>query len=186
MRKVIATINTTLDGVCDHTAGIPDDEIHQHYASLLRNADVILFGRITFQLMEFWRTLAEKPSGEKSMDDFATVLDDIPKIVFSRALENVDWKSAKLAERTVEGEVLELKQQPGKDILIGSRSLILQLMELDLIDEYQLCVHPVVAGNGLPLFEDIDRTVFKLNNTKIFGNGAVMLYYEPTKRKHYK
>ena len=111
MRKIIAVINTTLDGVCDHTAGIPDDEIHQYYAGLLSSADAILFGRITYQLMEFWRTLAEKPSGEKSMDDFATVIDNIPKIVFSRTLKNIDWKSAKLADRTLEEEVHHLKQQ---------------------------------------------------------------------------
>ncbi|WP_144281990.1 dihydrofolate reductase family protein [Chryseobacterium echinoideorum] len=180
MRKVIAAINTTLDAVCDHTAGIPDDEIHQHYTDLLRHADAILFGRVTYQLMEFWRTLVEKPSGEKSMDDFAAVIDNIPKIVFSRTLESVNWKSARLADQNIEKVILELKQQPGNDILIGSRSLILQLMKLDLIDQYQLCIHPMVAGGGLPLFEDIDRTVFKLNKTKIFGNGAVMLYYEPT------
>lgn len=178
MRKIIATINTTLDGVCDHTVGVPDDEIHQHYAELLRNSDVIMFGRITYQLMEFWRTLAEKPSGEKSMDDFATVIDNIPKIVFSRTLKNVDWESAKLADQDIEKELLELKQQSGKDILIGSRSLILQLMKLDLIDEYQLCVHPVVAGSGLPLFEGIERTVFSLVDTKIFKGGAVTLYYK--------
>ncbi|MBD1433574.1 dihydrofolate reductase [Sphingobacterium sp. DN00404] len=178
MRKIIAAIDTTLDGVCDHTVGIPDDELHQYYAGLLSNADAILFGRITYQLMEFWRTLVEKPSGEKSMDEFATVINNTPKIVFSRTLQNIDWKSAKLAERTIEEEVLELKQQSGKDILIGSRSLILQLMKLNLIDEYQLCIHPVVAGSGLPLFEDIDRTVFKLIKTKIFNSGAVTLYYE--------
>jgi len=124
--------------------------------------------------------LVENPSGEKSMDDFAAVIDNIPKIVFSRTLENVDWKSARLADQNIEKVILELKQQPGKDILIGSRSLILQLMKLDLIDQYHLCIHPMVAGVGLPLFEDIDRTVFKLNKTRIFGNGAVMLYYEPT------
>ncbi|WP_394334771.1 dihydrofolate reductase family protein [Chryseobacterium phocaeense] len=110
MRKVIATINTTLDGVCDHTAGIPDDEIHQHYTDLLRHADAILFGRVTYQLMEFWRTLVEKPSGEKSMDDFAAVIDNIPKIVFSRTLESVDWKSARLADQNIEKEILKLKQ----------------------------------------------------------------------------
>ena len=118
MRKVIATINTTLDGVCDHTAGIPDDEIHQHYTDLLRHADAILFGRVTYQLMEFWRTLVEKPSGEKSMDDFATVKDNIPKIVFSRTLESVDWKSARLADQNIEKEILKLKQQTGKTSLL--------------------------------------------------------------------
>ena len=183
MRKVVAAINMTLDGFCDHTAGIPDEEIHQHYAHLLDNAGVVLYGRITYQLMQFWQTLLKNPSGEKTMDDFAMAIDKIPKIVFSHTLKNVEWESAKLANRALEEEVLELKQQPGKDILVGSRSLIIQLMKLNLIDEYQLCIHPVVAGGGLPLFENInDITVLKLIKTKPFSGGAVLLYYEPTPR----
>ena len=123
------------------------------------------------------------PSGEKTMDDFAMAIDKIPKIVFSHTLKNVEWESAKLANRPIEEEVLALKQQPGRDILVGSRSLIIQLMKLNLIDEYQLCVHPVVAGSGLPLFENInDRTILKLIKTKIFSGGAITLYYEPTKK----
>jgi len=184
MRKVIAAINMTLDGVCDHTAGIPDEEIHQHYAELLDNAGVVLYGRITYQLMQFWQTLLKNPSGEKTMDDFALAIDKIPKIVFSHTLKNVEWESAKLANRALEEEVLELKQQRGKDILVGSRSLIIQLMKLNLIDEYQLCIHPVVAGGGLPLFENINnRTVLKLIKIKPFSGGAVLLYYEPTNEK---
>lgn len=183
MRKLIAAINMTLDGFCDHTAGIPDDEIHHHYADLLNNADTILYGRITYQLMEYWRTLLENPSDEKSMNDFAIAIDKIPKIVFSHKLKNVEWGSAKLATRDIEEEALELKQQPGKDILVGSRSLIIQLMKLNLLDEYQLCIHPVIAGTGLPLFENIkDRTVLKLIKTKTFSGGAVVLYYEPTNK----
>jgi dihydrofolate reductase len=182
MRKVIAAINMTLDGFCDHTAGIPDEEIHQHYADLLSNADTVLYGRITYQLMEFWKTLAENPSGEKSMDDFAIVMDRTSKIVFSRTLKNVDWKSAKLANRTIDQEVLEFKQQSGKDIFVGSRSLIIQLMKLNLIDELQLMVHPVIAGSGLPLFEQLnERTILKLIKTKTFSGGAVTLYYKLTK-----
>ena len=149
MRKLIAAINMTLDGFCDHTAGIPDDEIHQHYADLLSNADTILYGRVTYQLMEYWRTLLENPSDEKSMNDFAIAIDKITKIVFSHTLKNVEWESAKLANRDIEEEVLELKQSPNggsKDILVGSRSLIIQLMKLNLLDEYQLCIHPVIAG----------------------------------------
>ena len=180
MKKVIAAFNMTLDGICDHTAGLPDEEIHQHYTELLGGGDAILYGRTTYQLMEYWRTFLEKPSEEKSMNDFAMAIDKIPKIVFSHTLKNVDWKSATLANRDVKETVLELKQQPGKDIFIGSRSLILQLMKLNLIDEYQICVHPVVAGSGLPLFENTgDRTILKLVNTKIFKGGAVTLYYEP-------
>lgn len=184
MKKLIAAINMTLDGFCDHTAGIPDEEIHQHYAKLLDNADVILYGRITYQLMQYWQTLLKNPSGEKSMDDFAMAIDKIPKIVFSHTLKNTEWDSARLSNKSLEEMVLELKQQPGRDILVGSRSLIIQLMKLNLIDEYQLCVHPVVAGSGLSLFENLnDRTVLKLIKTKTFSGGAVTLYYEPTNEK---
>jgi dihydrofolate reductase len=180
MRKLIAAINMTLDGSADHTAGIPDDEIHQHYTQLLSNADTILYGRITYQLMEYWRTLLETPSDEKSMNDFAIAINKIHKIVFSHTLKNIEWESATLADRDLEEEVLELKQQPGKDILVGSKSLIVQLMNLNLIDEFQLCIHPVIAGTGLPLFENIkDRTILKLIKTKTFSGGAIILYYEP-------
>lgn len=87
MRKVIAAFNMTLDGFCDHTAGLPDEEIHQHYTELLSQGDAILYGRITYQLMEFWRTFLENPSEEKSMNDFAVAIDKIPKIVFSHYLK---------------------------------------------------------------------------------------------------
>ncbi len=179
MRKLIAAINMTLDGFCDHTVISADDELHQHYADLLNNAGVILYGRITYQLMQFWQTLVKNPSGEKSMDEFALIMDKIPKIVFSRTLKNAEWESAKLASQTIEKEVLELKQQSGKDIYIGSRSLILQLMKLNLIDEYQLCIHPVVAGSGLLLFENTnEKKMLKLIKTKTLNSGAVTLYYE--------
>ena len=184
MRKLIAGINMTLDGFCDHTAVIPDEEIHQHYTELLDNAGVILYGRITYQLMQYWQPLLKNPSGEKSMDDFALAIDRIPKIIFSHTLKNTEWDSAKLSTEPLEKMVSELKQQPGRDILVGSRSLIIQLMKLNLIDEYQLCVHPVVAGSGLSLFENInDRTILKLVKTKTFSGGAVTLYYEPTNEK---
>ncbi|MBD3617077.1 MAG: dihydrofolate reductase family protein [Gracilimonas sp.] len=187
MGKLIAAINTTLDGICDHTAGIPDEEIHQHYTKLLRQGDAILYGRTTYELMEFWRTLLENPSEEKSMNEFAKAIDQIPKIVFSRTLKNVAWESATIAKRELKATVLELKQSRrdgDKDIFVGSPSLIIQLMKLNLIDEYQFCVHPVVAGSGLPLFEDInDRTILKLIKTKTFSGGAVTLYYEPANEK---
>ena len=95
MRKVIAAINMTLDGFCDHTAGLPDEEIHQHYTELLGQGDAILYGRTTYQLMEFWRTFLENPSEEKSMNDFAIAIDNIPKIVFSHTLKNVNGKVQK-------------------------------------------------------------------------------------------
>lgn len=172
----------TLDGICDHTAGIPDEEVHQHYTELMGQGDAILYGKTTYQLMEFWRTFLENPSEKKSMNDFARAIDTIPKIVFSHTLKNIEWKSATIANRSLEETVLELKQSRdggSKDIFVGSRSLILQLLKGKLIDEFQLCIYPVVEGKGLPLFEDIDRTVFKLNKTKIFNGGAIILYYSP-------
>lgn len=184
MKKVVAAFNMTLDGVYDHTAGLPDEAIHQHYTELLGRGAAILYGKTTYQLMEFWRTFLENPSEEKSMNDFAMAIDKIPKIVFSHTLKQVDWKSASIANRTLQETLLELKQQPGKEIFIGSRSLIIQLMQLNLIDEYQLCVYPVIAGGGSQLFEHItNRTILKLKKTKTFNGGAVILYYEPTGKK---
>ncbi|MCW3104034.1 MAG: bifunctional deaminase-reductase domain protein [Bacteroidetes bacterium] len=169
----------TLDGVFDHTASLPDEEIHQHYTELLSNADAILYGRITYQLMQYWQTLVKDPSGEKSMDDFAGAIDKIPKIVFSHTLKDTGWDSAKLSDQTIEEVVLGLRQERGRDILVGSRSIIIQLMKLNLIDEYQICVHPVVAGSGSLLFEHMnDRTILKLIKTKSFSGGAVILYYK--------
>jgi dihydrofolate reductase len=182
MRKVIAAINMTIDGNCDHTAGLPDEEIHQHYSDLLESAGVILYGRTTYQLMQYWQTLIKNPSGEKTADNFAQAIDKIAKIVFSHKLKSTDWESARLATKPIEDLVKELKQQPGKDILVGSRSLIIQLMNLNLIDEFQLCVYPVIAGKGLQLFENInDKIIFKLTKTKKFISGAIILYYEPIK-----
>ena len=182
MRKIIAGINMTLDGFCDHTAIIPDEEIHLHYADLLRSAGIALYGRVTYQLMEYWRTVAKNPTSNKAMDEFAVVMDNIPKIVFSRTLKDIDWETARIAKRDIKEEVLELRQQPGGDILVGSPSLILSLMKLNLVDEYQFCVHPVIVGSGLPLFKNInDKVNLKLLKTKTFGSGAVILYYEQTK-----
>jgi len=180
MRKIIAAINMTIDGFCDHTSGVPDEEIHQHYADLLRTADIALYGRITYQLMEYWRTVLENPTGDKAIDDFAVVIDRTPKLVFSRTLKNVDWESARLAHRDLEQEVLELRQQSGNDVFVCSPSLIVALTKLKLIDEYQLCIHPVIAGSGLPLFKNIsEKITLKLVKTRTFSGGAVILYYEP-------
>lgn len=133
--------------------------------------------------MEYWRSVVENPTGNKAMDDFAVAIDNAQKIVFSRTLESVDWKNTELKREVVKEEILELKQQEGKDILVGSPSLIVQLAQLGLVDEYQLGVQPTVVGSGLPLFKNItDRIDLKLLKTKTFGCGAVFFYYEPAKR----
>lgn len=181
MRRVIAAINITIDGFCDHTLAIADDELHQHYTELLRDAGVLLYGRITYELMGFWRPFVKEPSGNRAMDEFAVAIDAVPKIVFSRTLKSVDWESAELATADLIGTVSELKRLPGKDIFACSPSLISTLTGHGLIDELQLCVHPVIAGSGLPLFRHIeDQIILKLTNTKEFGSGAIIHYYRPT------
>ena len=184
MRKLIAAMNMTFDGFCDHTAMIADDEIHQHYNDLLSNADTLIYGRITYQLMEsYWPSVVKNPTGNKPTDQFAVLIDNISKIVFSHTLKSVVWKNAKLKKEIIKEEVLELKHQAGKNILVGSPSLIVAFMQLGLIDECQLSVQPTILGSGLPLFKNIkDRINLKLLKTKTFGCGAVTFYYEPTKK----
>jgi dihydrofolate reductase len=177
-------MNMTLDGFCDHTAMIADAEIHEHYTRLLNSAGAVIYGRITYQLMEsYWPTVVKKPTGEKSMDDFAMAIENIPKIVFSHTLRNVGWNNVRLARKDLKEEVLELKGQAGKDVLVGSPGLIAACTKLNLIDEYQLCVQPTILGNGLTLFKDISgRVDLKLEKTKTFGCGVTLLYHEV--RKH--
>jgi len=187
MRKLIAAINMTLDGFCDHTAMIADDEVHEHYNNLLRNAGTLIYGRTTYQLMEsYWPTIVKNPTGNKPTDDFAVLIDNISKIVFSRTLKDVVWKNSELRNEVSKEEILELKQSRtngSKDIFVGSPSLIVTMMNLGLIDEYQLNVQPTILGSGLPLFKDIsDRINLKLLDTKTFGCGSVIFYYEPAKK----
>ena len=184
MRKVIAAFNMTLDGVCDHTTGIPSEELHQHYSNLLDNSGVLLYGRTTFELMQFWKTILQNPSGKKSMDDFAISIDNVPKLVFSNTLKDTNWESAKLSDRPLIEKVLELKQQSGKDISVGSRSLIIQLLNSNLIDEFQICVHPIIEGKGLRLFDQIkERIMLKLIKTKTLNSGSTVFYYEPSQQE---
>ena len=172
----------TLDGYCDHTAVNADAEIHQHYTDLLNESDVIIHGRVTYQLMEYWRPFVDKPSGEKAMDEFASAIDRISKIVYSRTLPHVDWRKTELKRELVKDDILALKWQTGKNILVGSPSMIVQFGNLGLIDEYQLTIHPAVVGTGLPLFKNVSgRIDLKLLKTKTFACGAVVLYYRSTR-----
>lgn len=130
----------------------------------------------------YWPTIVKNPTGNKPTDDFAVLIDNISKIVYSRTLKSVDWKNTELKNEINREEIIQLKQQPGKNILVGSPSLITALAQLDVVDEYQLAVHPTVLGSGLQLFKNIkDRIDLTLLNTKIFGCGAIVLYYQPRK-----
>ena len=174
----------SLDGFCDHTAMDADDEIHEHYNELLRNAGALIYGRKTYQLMEnHWPSIVKNPTGNKPMDDFAILIDNIPKIVYSRTLKNVVWRNTELKNEINKEDILDLKQQPGKDIFVGSPGLIVALTQLGLIDEYQLAIHPTIVGNGLPLFKNItERVNLNLLQTKTFGCGVIVLYYEKIKK----
>jgi dihydrofolate reductase len=184
MRKLIAAINMTLDGFCNHQAMFADDEIHEHYNELLRNADNLLYGRITYQLMEsYWPSVVTNPTGNKPIDEFAILIDNISKMVYSRTLNKVAWKDTTLKHEIIKEEIEALKHEAGKNILVGSPSLIVAFANLNLIDEYQLSIQPTVLGSGLTLFKNIkERINLSLLKTKTFGCGAITHYYEPSKK----
>jgi dihydrofolate reductase len=186
MRKLISSINVTVDGFCDHTAMIADDDLHNSANELLKNADTILFGRITYQLMESaWPAIVKDPTGNKAMDEFAVSIDNISKVVFSNTLERVEWKNTRLAEQEIGKEVLQLKQKDGKEIVVGSPSLIATLTKLRLIDEYRFWIHPVILGSGLSLFKNITDTVhLRLMQCKTFRSGVASLIYQPINSSH--
>lgn len=181
MRKVIAALNVTLDGYCDHTASFyADDELHNHYAALLQEAGMLLYGRTTYELMQFWQNILNKPVEEAALTDFALAIDRVEKLVFSRTLTSTGWHSARLAKKPLFEEVAELKKQPGAPLFVGSRSLINQLLAGRLIDELQLCIHPLTLGKGLPLFEPyVNEIHFKHKGSKTLSSGAVVLIYTP-------
>ncbi|RYY23815.1 MAG: dihydrofolate reductase [Chitinophagaceae bacterium] len=180
MRKVITSINITLDGFCDHTAVIADQELHQDANDLFVDADILILGRITYELMRSgWAPIVQKPTGQKAMDEFAVLIENIDKVVFSRSLKTAGWKNARIKNSDLQEEVTKLKKQDGRNIFVGGPSLIIQLMNLDLIDEYRFCVQPIILGSGMPLFKNIkDRINLRLTGTKVLGSGAVTLIYE--------
>lgn len=179
MRKIIAALNMTLDGFCDHNLMIADEELHEHFENMIVKSDLLLYGRTTFELMKYWKELARNPSGDASMDGFAKAMDQTPKLVFSTSMKDPDWESARMATSGLAETVRTLKQNTGNGILVGSRSLIVQLTQLKLVDEFQICLHPVLAGKGLPLFQGISElTYLKLTKTKQFGTGTLCLFYD--------
>lgn len=178
-------MNMTLDGICDHTVMTADDEIHRHYCDLLRNTDTIVYGRVTYQLMEsYWPTIVENPTEDKVSNEFAVLLNDIEKIVFSNTLQSVNWKNAQLAKAGIQDVFTALKQQSGGDIAVGSPGLISSTLNLGLVDELQICVQPIIEGKGHDLFRDIkSRIDMKLERTKLLSDsGSMVFYYEILKR----
>jgi dihydrofolate reductase len=183
MRKLIFGINLTLDGCCDHTKGKPNDEVHEYYAQLMRDADTLLYGRKTYELMiPFWPDVAKNQSGPtKAMNDFADAFASIDNIVVcSRSLEKVEGKNTSIIRGNLKEEILKLKQQPGGNISTGGVDIPSQLIALGLVDEFHIVVHPIVAGAGRRFLDDTslqESLELKLVESKVFDSGHVALRY---------
>lgn len=183
MRKLIYGINITLDGCCDHTKGNANEDVHEYFTRLLREADVLLYGRKTYELMvPFWPDMAKNHSaGTKAMDDFAQAFDAIGKIVVvSRSMDKVEAKNTAIIRENLRDEILKMKQEEGKAILTGGVDVPEQLIRLGLVDEYHIVIHPVLAGEGRRLLPDVnlpEQLQVKLVDSKIFKSGHVALRY---------
>jgi dihydrofolate reductase len=185
MRKIIVFENVTIDGFMAGPNGeldwaIHDDEVTQSSKEGRESTDMFLFGRVTYDMMaSFWPT----PAGKSANPVFAEVLNNTPKIVFSTTLKKADWQNAEVFKELNKDELLKLKQRPGKNMMIfGSGTIVNQLTNLGLIDEYQLMVNPIVLGKGKPLFKDTtDKVNLKLVKAKTFNSGIVLLQYQPVK-----
>ena len=185
MRNVIYAINITLDGCCDHTKQVANDEILEYYTHLLRGADLLVFGRKTYQLMvPYWPDVAKNQSASKADRDFAQAFESANKVVFSQSLDDAEAKkgdkNARVVRTNLHDEILKLKQEPGKNIIAGGVDIPAQLIKLGLVDEYRFVVHPVLAGEGRRLLQDIslpEKLPLRLVESKALKSGCIALRY---------
>src|SRR5215831_20525339 len=184
MRPLRYSINVTLEGCCDHRVIFADEDLHRHAAENLEQADALLFGRVTYEMMEAaWRSPAQMAAKPDWMADwmvpFARTIDAAKKYVVSSTLDWVDW-NAELVRGDLGTAVQQLKREPGKGLFVGGVKLPLALAELGLIDEYEFIVQPRLAGHGPTLFAGLSKLIdLKLVNRLEFGSGAVAMRYEP-------
>jgi dihydrofolate reductase len=185
MRPLRYSINVTLDGCVDHRVGIVDEELHRRAAETLAAADALLFGRITYGMMEAgWREMARTGVPPEGLPDwtlpFARVIDAAKKYVVSNTLDRVDWNAELVRGDQLEATVRRLKAEPGKGVLTGGVTLPLALANMGLIDEYEFVVHPRVAGHGPTLFAGLSRPLdLKLVSRLEYGSGVVAQWYVP-------
>jgi dihydrofolate reductase len=194
MRKVIVSMNVTLDGFMagpgcelDWHFNFWNEEMSEYAGKQLNGADTILLGRVTYNAMaKYWPFVTVDPSYPREDIAFADMMNSHQKIVFSGTLEKASWNNTRLVKENSSRKIVRLKQQPGKNILIyGSGSIISALMRWELIDEYMLWVHPVVLGKGKQLFSDLtNRITLQLVGTKTFNSGVVLIYYQAGKKYH--
>ena len=181
MRRAIFAINITLDGCCDHTKMIADAEVHEYFTHLMRDVDLLVFGRKTYELMvPYWPDVAKHRSESKSENDFAEAFASKKLLIFSRSLDRADGRNTRIVRTKPQDEILKLKQEQGKNILIGGVDVSSQLIELGLVDEYQFVVQPILAGEGRRLLEGVrlpERFQVRLVESTIFKSGCVALRY---------
>ena len=181
MRKLIFAINMTLDGCVDHAKQMADEETHEYFTHLLRDVDLQVFGRKTYELMvPFWPEVAKNQSMTRAENEFARAFDSTAKIVFSRSLAGAEDKNTRIVRSNLRDEILKLKQEQGKNILAGGVDIPSQLIQLDLVDEYRLVVGPIIAGEGRRLLEGVnlpEKLQLKLADSKFFASGCVALRY---------
>lgn len=192
MRKIIVTMWMTLDGFIagpngemDWIGAIYDEAMGNYEYDLISAADTLMLGRTTYESFAgSWPKVPDNPNASPGEVAYARLLNAMRKVVFSKTLEKADWHNSTLLRDIVPVEIEQLKQEPGKDIVIyGSASVVQALTNLGLIDEYQLLIHPDILGGGKPLFKNIkDRVHLKLVNTKTHPSGVVVLYYQPDKK----
>ena len=180
MRPLRYSINVTLDGCCDHRLMTPDEELHRHFAASLERADALLFGRVTYEMMEAaWRPPASAVARPDWMEPFARTIDAAKKYVVSSTLDRVDW-NAELVRGDLGKAVQQLKRESGKGLFVAGVKLPLALAELGLIDEYEFVVHPTLAGHGPTLLAGLSKRIdLELVSQLEFGSGAVAKRYEP-------
>lgn len=182
MRKLIYAINLTIDGCCDHTKVTANDAMLEYFTGLTHEMGLLLFGRITYELMvPYWPDIARNPAGQTQADiDYAKAFDSMDKIVFSRSLDKVEDDKTRIVRKDPRDEILRLKQGPGGNMLIGGVGLSSELIRLGLVDEYYFVVHPVIAGEGRRLLEGValpERLALRLVDSKIVGPGSAALHY---------
>ena len=189
MRKLLVFNHVSLDGYFtdangDMSFAHQDDQDAEWDAFVVGNASgggMLLLGRITYELMaSFWPT----PLAAENMPVVAEQMNNLPKVVFSRTLDKASWNNTKLVTDDLPGEIRKMKKESGEDmVILGSGSIVSQLTQHGLIDEYQIIVNPVALGKGRTMFDGIQEKVpLKLTNSRTFGNGNVLLYYQPVGR----
>ena len=181
MRNVIYAINITLDGCCDHTKMFADEEIHEYFTHLMRDVDLLVFGRKTYQLMvPYWPDIAKNHSETKAENEFADAFDSKRLVVFSQSLDRAEGKNTRIVRTKLQDEILRLKQEQGENILLGGVDIPSQLIKLGLVDEFRFVVQPIIAGEGRRLLEGVslqEKLQLKLVESKILKSGCVALRY---------